>query len=112
MKLLIGTAGICLAVLYFCLVLLQANKEIKSWWMSDVMVANVHCILIISFLTTGVLTLIMALPLLARGLVGKMEVLSSILIALATIIGVKAMRISKRMKEQSQQAAHVAAGDH
>jgi uncharacterized membrane protein len=112
MKLLIGTTGICLAVLYLYLVLQLSNKEIKSWWMSDIMITNVHCILITAFLMIGVLTLIMSLPMLARGLVGIMEVLSSLLIALATVTGVKAMRISERMKKHSQQAAHVAAGDH
>lgn len=112
MNLLIGTAGICLAVLYLCLLMQLSKKEKESWWMSDFMVSNVHCILIISFLVTGVLTLIMALPMLARGLVGKMEVLGSILIVLATITGVKVMRGSKRMKKHTQQPAHVAAIDH
>jgi hypothetical protein len=107
MNLLIGTAGICLAVLYLYLVSLLSNKEKKSWWMGDFMVTNVHCILITAFLMIGVLMLIMALPMLARGLVGIMEVLSSLLIALATIIGVKALRISERTKNHSQQAAHV-----
>ena len=112
MKLLIGTAGICLAVLYLYLVLLLSNKEKESWWMSDFMITNVHCILMIGFFMTGVLTVIMALPMLAQGLVGIMEVLGSILIALATITGVKAMRRSKRVKKHSQQTDHVAAGDH
>lgn len=110
MKLLLGTTGICLAILYFCLLFLLSNKERKSWWMSDFIVTNVHCILVTAFLLSGVLTLIMALPMLARGLVGLMEVISSILIALATITGVKAMRISERMKNSQQ--AHVAASDH
>jgi len=111
MKLLIGTTGICLAVLYFFTVLLLSYKERKSWWMSDALVANVHCILIISFLMTGVLMLIVALPMLARGLIDKMEVLSSIMIALATLGGLKIMRISKRMKEHRESSANVAA-DH
>ena len=112
MKLLIGTVGICLAVLYLCLLVQLSKKEKKSWWMSDFMVSNVHCILVISFLVIGVLTLIMVLPMLARGLVGKMEVLGSILIVMATIAGVKALRVSKRMKKHSQQPGHVGASVH
>jgi sterol desaturase/sphingolipid hydroxylase (fatty acid hydroxylase superfamily) len=112
MRLLIGTAGICVAVLYLYLVSLLSKKETKSWWMGDFMITNVHCILITAFLMIGVLMLIMALPMLAQGLVGMMEVLSSLLIALATITGVKGLRISERMRKHSQRAAHVTAGDH
>ena len=107
MRFLIGTTGICLAVLYFCFVLLVSRKEKQPWWMNDTMVANVHCVLIISFLMIGLLTLITALPTLARGLVGKTEVLSAILIAAATIVGVKIMRIPKRMKEHRERAARI-----
>jgi heme A synthase len=112
MNLLIGTAGICLAVIYLYLVLLLSNKEREPWWMSDLMVTNVHCILITAFLMIGILMVIMTLPLLARGVVGIAEVLVSILIALATIIWVRTLRISDRMKKHSQQADHVTASDH
>ncbi len=108
MQLLIGTAGICLAVLYFCFLLLFSLKEKKPWWMSDALVANVHCILIISFLAVGVLTLIVGFGKLDQGLIGKREWLGSILIVSATIIGVKFMRISKRMKEHRGQSTGVA----
>jgi hypothetical protein len=77
MKLLIGTAGICLAVIYMYLVLLLSNKEKNHGGWATFMVTNIHCILVTAFLVIGVLMVIMTLPLLARGVVGAMRSVKS-----------------------------------
>jgi hypothetical protein len=99
MKLVIGSISLSLAVFTYCFVLLGARNPKQPKWASEMLVANVHCILIIGLGLAGILTFASALYTFAVDGIDVLPILISAAILAVTFFGVKAMKITKKLAE-------------
>jgi hypothetical protein len=107
MQFIIGSVCIALSILIFCIVLLAARNPRKPGWASDAWVGFCHSIVILMLAELGCFAIFSAAyRAFKAGRVDLVPVLIAAAILLAALIGVKAMRIKKRI------AAFAAAGTH
>lgn len=97
MQLILGTLCISLAAFTFCIVLIGFRNPRQPFWASDSWVGNFHSIVILTLGLIGILTMGSVLFTVEGDGISNTHIIISALILVATAIGVKAMRIKKRL---------------
>ncbi len=108
MRLILGASLISSGVFTLCIVMLAARNPRKPAWASERWVANCHSIIILMFLSFGLFCMLPDLFKLATdGMTDPLSILASAGILLATIVGVKALKLKKRLAVYEAQAAAI-----
>jgi hypothetical protein len=97
MKIIIGTLCISLSVIAYCVVLLGVRDPRKPWWAADIWVGNFHILVIMGLGLGGFTTIGSALVSWKDGGAGIWHALVATALLAAMVVGVKFMRIKKRL---------------
>ncbi|MDA8139498.1 MAG: hypothetical protein M0036_12680 [Desulfobacteraceae bacterium] len=103
MALVIGAIFISLSVFAYCIVLLAFRNPQQPSWASDNWIGNCHSIIILSLGLGGVLTWCSIIFRSLGNTISSMHIIVTACILVATFIGVKAMRIGKKLAEYERQ---------
>ncbi len=98
MQLIIGSAFVSFSIFIFCIVLLGVRNPRQPAWASPQLVGNFHSIVILMFGVIGLFALASAIyKYVTAGTGDPMPILISVAILAVTILGVKAMKIKKKI---------------
>ena len=97
MRIIVGTVCIALSVFFYCIVLLGARDPRKPRWAADALVGNVYIMIIMALGLGGLLAVVSAL--ISWNDVGASiwQLLISVALLAAMVVGVRFMRIKERL---------------
>lgn len=97
MQLIAGSAGISLAVLAFCIVMLGARNPRNPAWASPAWVGNCHSIIILMLGVGGIFSISAGIIKLTNHGIDLLSILISIAIFALTFLIVKAMKLKEKI---------------
>jgi hypothetical protein len=103
MKLMMAVVSLALASLVFSMALIGGRDPRRPRWASDGMLANVYVPIVICFGLLGVSSFISMLWNLGTQRPALWEIVLSAGIALAAVLGIKALKIGRRLERFKQQ---------
>ncbi len=99
MHIIVGSAAISLAVLFFCIVLLAARNPRKPAWASAAWVGNCHSIVILLLGVGGIFSLGSGLVKFTQNGVDLLSIVIALVILAATVLVIKSMKVRKKVAE-------------
>jgi O-antigen ligase len=104
MRIMMGALLISLAAIFCCLVLLFTRNPRRSKWGSDALIGNFYCPLLVSFGVMGIALFISGVCNSADYGITHQDFLIAAAILGLTAIGLKALKIKKRLADYETQA--------
>ncbi len=109
MKFILGSLLISSGIFILCIVMLAARSPRRPFWASEQWVGNCHSIVILMLFVLGFFIMWSDLyQLVSDGVGDLLPILISVGILLATAVGVKAMKMKKRIAAFEAEAAGLA----
>lgn len=108
MKLILGAMLIASGVFFLCIVMLAARNPRRPFWATDQWVGYCHSVVILELFAFGLFTMAPDLYRLAtEGAVDRFGLLVSAGILIATVVGVKALKMKPRLAALDAETARL-----
>ena len=106
MSLLIGTTLICLAVLWFMILLIGSRSPRPPWWVKDWMIGNVQVPSLMLLAVIGIWLMTRFMGGHAPGAaLGAFEILTAAGVVAATVLIIKQMKVGRRLRQFAEMEA-------